>query len=57
MRTCERCGSYAINPNNHGRDPKKDLNLCDVCYWRKRAEALQKKEDKTNAKKRESLRS
>ena len=24
---CELCGSYAI-----------DGNLCDVCYWRKRAE-------------------
>lgn len=35
---CTRCGSYAINPNNHGRD-KTDLDLCDVCYWRKRAES------------------
>ena len=34
---CERCGSAAINPHLHGRD-KIDLDLCDVCYWRKRAE-------------------
>ena len=27
----------AINPASHGRD-KTDLDLCDVCYWRKRAE-------------------
>ena len=38
MTECTRCGSFAINPSNHGRD-KTDLNLCDVCYWRKRAEA------------------
>lgn len=31
------CGSYAINPHLHGRDDT-DLDLCDVCYWRKRAE-------------------
>jgi hypothetical protein len=30
------CGSYAINPGQSGRD-HSDLNLCDVCYWRKRA--------------------
>lgn len=42
---CKRCGSYAINPNRHGRTGKNsgdvyyaDLNLCDVCFWRKRAE-------------------
>lgn len=35
---CDRCGSYAINPGKHGRDKKSDLDLCDVCYWRKRAE-------------------
>ena len=23
----------------NGRDRSSDLNLCDVCYWRKRAEA------------------
>ena len=35
---CERCGSYAINHHHHGRDGS-DPNLCDVCYWRKRAES------------------
>jgi len=32
---CE-CGSFAINPNMNGRDDS-DLDLCDVCYWKKRA--------------------
>ncbi len=32
------CGSYAINPNMHGRELGKDLDLCDVCYWRVRAD-------------------
>lgn len=40
MQLCNRCGSYAINPSCHGRD-QSDLNLCDVCYWRKRAESGQ----------------
>ena len=31
------CGSYAINPGQSGRDDTSDLNLCDVCYWRKQA--------------------
>lgn len=34
--TCSDCGSYAINHHCHGRDGS-DGNLCDVCYWRKRA--------------------
>ena len=34
--TTSGCGSYAINPGQSGRD-HSDLNLCDVCYWRKRA--------------------
>jgi len=38
MTSCERCRSYAINPHLHGRDDS-DKDLCDVCYWRKRAEA------------------
>ena len=38
MTGCSRCGSAAINPFSHGRDPAKDLHLCDVCYWRERAE-------------------
>lgn len=33
---CKRCGSFAINHHMHGRDGT-DLDLCDVCYWRKRA--------------------
>lgn len=41
MTGCSRCGSAAINPFTHGRDPAKDLHLCDVCYWRERAEALE----------------
>lgn len=38
MDKCTRCGSYAINNRLHGRDGS-DTDLCDVCYWRKRAEA------------------
>ncbi len=33
------CGSYAINPGQSGREDTSDLDLCDVCYWRKRAES------------------
>lgn len=33
---CE-CGSYAINHGSHGRDGS-DGHLCDVCYWKFRAE-------------------
>jgi hypothetical protein len=36
MTNCTKCGSYAINHNCHGRDGA-DPELCDVCYWRKRA--------------------
>jgi len=32
------CGSHAINPHSYGREPGVDLDLCDVCYWRTRAE-------------------
>ena len=35
-----KCGSYAINPHLYGRD-NTDQNLCDICYWRKRANNLQ----------------
>lgn len=38
MKQCE-CGSHAINHNLHGRDGS-DPDLCDVCYWRKRAGEL-----------------
>ena len=37
MNKCTRCGSLAINHGLHGRDGT-DPDLCDVCYWRKRAE-------------------
>lgn len=33
------CGSYAINHGSNGRDGS-DGDLCDVCYWRKRAGGL-----------------
>lgn len=36
MEKCLKCGSMAINHNLHGRDGT-DGDLCDVCYWRKRA--------------------
>ena len=35
--SCIKCGSLAINHNCHGRDGS-DSDLCDVCYWRSRAE-------------------
>lgn len=34
---CRVCDSYAINHHLHGRDGT-DPDLCDVCYWRNRAE-------------------
>lgn len=37
MNKCIKCGSFAINSHLHGRQPDVDLDLCDVCYWRKRA--------------------
>ena len=37
MSRCIRCGSYAINHHSHARDGS-DVDLCDVCYWRKRAQ-------------------
>lgn len=38
MTTCTECGSSAINQTLHGREPGVDLHLCDVCYWRIRAQ-------------------
>lgn len=35
---CNQCGSSAINDNMHGREKGIDLDYCDVCYWRFRAE-------------------
>lgn len=40
MSQCKRCSSHAINPTLHGRQPGVDLDLCDVCYWRMRAETF-----------------
>ena len=37
--TVPGCGSHAINPGHHGRTEGADLDLCDVCYWRHRAES------------------
>lgn len=37
---CSECGSFAINHHCHGRDGS-DGHLCDVCYWRTRAERTQ----------------
>lgn len=48
MNACIRCRSYAINLNGHGREEGVDLDLCDVCYWRKRAEELAKLVDGEN---------
>jgi hypothetical protein len=42
---CERCRSYAINPEHHGRDNTR-LDLCDVCYWRDRAETAEKRPER-----------
>jgi YHS domain-containing protein len=44
MSACTRCSSMAINPHCHSRLQDIDLDLCDVCYWRKRAEPIQIKD-------------
>ena len=38
MQRCKRCHSWAINEKMHGRIEGTDIDLCDVCYWRARAE-------------------
>ena len=38
MNRCKLCSSQAINLTAHGRDGTSDPDLCDVCYWRTRAE-------------------
>jgi hypothetical protein len=38
-----KCGSYAINPRLHGRNPNTDLDLCDVCYFKKRLEEAEQR--------------
>ena len=45
MNQCQ-CGSYQ---NQHGRDLGVDLDLCDVCYWRKRANNLKSFIDKARS--------
>ena len=37
MGPCKICGSHAINPHLHNRVLGEDSDLCDVCYWRVRA--------------------
>jgi hypothetical protein len=40
---CKLCGSYAINPGHHDRpefDKNIDNDLCDVCFWKVRANKL-----------------
>jgi hypothetical protein len=38
MKTCPTCGSHAINPGQNGRDIYINEHLCDVCYWRNKAD-------------------
>jgi Zn-finger protein len=40
MKQC-KCGSYAINPHLHGRQPDLFTYMCDVCYWRHKAETAE----------------
>ena len=49
VRRCARCRSGAINPSDHGRTEGADLDLCDVCYWRKRAESAAKADTRTDS--------
>ena len=37
-RSCKHCGSQAINPGFRERPQGIDLDLCDVCFWRVRAQ-------------------
>lgn len=57
MSACKRCGSHAINPHLHGRDTS-DIDLCDVCYWRRRAETgeMNETEDMLEAKNEAAIR-
>jgi hypothetical protein len=48
MKSCT-CGSMAINPHCHGREPGVDLDLCDVCYWRSRCGELKEDAEKWRA--------
>ena len=51
MRSCKECGSYAINHHCHGRNGS-DGDLCDVCYWKKRANEYKQQADSLKEKKR-----
>lgn len=51
MKRC-KCGSYAINQLLHGHDDS-DGDLCDVCYWRKRAEVAEGNMEKLRDPKRQ----
>ena len=53
---CTRCPSYAINPNcdEVGRD-KTRMDLCDVCWWRNKAEKIEAAGDKLAARYMSSL--
>lgn len=42
---CTRCPSHAINPHLHGRDSTRP-DLCDVCWWRNKAEKIEAAGDK-----------
>jgi len=48
MATCKQCNSHAINHHRHGRDGT-DGDLCDVCYWQKRAKSINPDLDKPEA--------
>lgn len=52
--SCIRCGSSAINHHSRGRDGS-DGDLCDVCYWRKRAES-NKEDAERDSMERDALR-
>ena len=42
MTVCKRCGSTQTNLGKDGRGDKHP-ELCDACYWRKRAKKLKAK--------------
>lgn len=44
MDKCKQCGSFAINHNCHGRDGSEP-QLCDVCYWRNKADQWKNNHD------------
>ena len=48
MKQC-KCGSYAINHNCHDRGGS-DGDLCDVYYWKKRANEYKQQVDSLKEK-------